>query len=364
MIDNTSVPKVGSMQATTTFPGATWSNHPLVRLTLVRFRELLREPESMFWMFVFPTILAAGLGIAFRSRPPEILRVAAITPELARSLQREQLLDVQLLTMPAAEESLRLGKIALVAAPDAGGTVLYRYDETSAEGRTARMLANRAIQRAAGQVDPVESKDEPIVERGSRYIDFLIPGLIGMTLMDSAVWGVGYPIVDARRKKLMKRLIATPMPRHYYLLSFVLSRLLLLILEVGAMLGFSVLVFQVPVRGSLLDLAVLCVLGSLAFGALGLLLASRMQTIEGVAGLMNLVLMPMWLACGVFFSAQRFPDLLQPIIQVLPLTAQVDALRAIILQGANLAQVGPQLAILAGWLVVCFALAMRLFRWR
>jgi ABC-type multidrug transport system permease subunit len=201
-------------------------------------------------------------------------------------------------------------------------------------------------------------------EPGSRYIDFLLPGLLGMNLMGSAIWGMGFAIVDARRKKLMKRLIATPMPRHYYLLSFVLARLLLLVVEVGVLLGFGAWVFQVPVRGSMLDLAVLCVLGSLAFSALGLLIASRAQTIEAASGLMNTVMMPMWIVSGVFFSAQRFPGALQPAIRALPLTAVIDALRAHMLQGASLAQVAPQLGVLGVWLLVSFTLALKLFRWR
>jgi ABC-type multidrug transport system permease subunit len=226
------------------------------------------------------------------------------------------------------------------------------------------MLAEQAIQRAAGRADPVLSSDRLMREPGSRYIDFLIPGLLGMNLMGSAMWGLGFAIVDARRKKLMKRLVATPMPRHYYLLSFVLARLVLLVAEVGVLLGFSAWVFQVPVRGSMLDLAALCVLGSLAFSALGLLIASRAQTIEAASGLMNTAMMPMWIVSGVFFSAQRFPDMLQPVIKALPLTAAIDALRANMLQGAGLAQVSPQLLVLAAWLAVCFPVALKLFRWR
>ena len=242
--------------------------------------------------------------------------------------------------------------------------MVYRYDDTNPEGRTARMLADRAIERAAGRADPVASSDRLMREPGSRYIDFLLPGLLGMNLMGSAIWGMGFAIVDARRKKLMKRLVATPMPRHYYLLSFVLARLLLLVVEVGVLLGFGAWVFQVPVRGSIPDLAVLCVLGSLAFSALGLLIASRAKTIEAASGLMNTAMMPMWIVSGVFFSAQRFPGVLQPMIRALPLTAVIDALRANMLQGANLAQVAPQLGVLGAWLVVCFTLALKLFRWR
>ena len=341
-----------------------WADHPLAQLTLVRFREFRREPEAIFWVFVFPVLLAAGLGLAFRNRPPDVIGIAAVTPELASSLRQEKLLDVAELSAAAGEEALRTGKVALFAAPSPGGAVVYRYDNTNPEGRTARMLADRAIQRAAGRVDPVPSSDRLMREPGSRYIDFLIPGLLGMNLMGSAIWGMGFAIVDARRKKLMKRLIATPMPRHDYLLSFVLARLLLLVVEVGVLLGFGVWAFQVPVRGSLLDLAVLCVLGSLAFSALGLLIASRAQTIEAASGLMNTVMMPMWIVSGVFFSAQRFPGALQPAIRALPLTAVIDALRAHMLQGASLAQVAPQLGVLGVWLVVCFTLALKLFRWR
>lgn len=344
--------------------GTGLADHPLVQLTLVRFREFVREPEALFWVFIFPILLAAGLGIAFRNRPPEVLKVAAVTPELARSLRQEKLLDVRQLSPEAAAEALRTGKVALLAEPGARGAVVYRYDDTNPEGRSAQMLADRAVQRAAGRVDPVASSEQLMREPGSRYIDFLIPGLLGMNLMGSAIWGMGFAIVDARRKKLIKRLMATPMPRPYYLLSFGLSRLLLLWVEVGVVLGFGALFFGVPVRGSLFDLAVLCVFGSMSFCAVGLLIASRPQTIEAASGLMNLVMMPMWIVSGVFFSAQRFPDVVQPAIKALPLTAVIDGLRAIMLQSASLAQVAPQLGILGAWLIICFTLALKLFRWR
>jgi ABC-type multidrug transport system permease subunit len=361
----TAIANVQSREAARRSPRRTGvADHPLVQLTLVRFREFLREPEALFWVFVFPLLLAAGLGVAFRNRPAEVLKIATVTPALTQSLRAEKLLDVEQLSAPAAEEALRTGKVALLAEPGPDGSVVYRYDDTNPEGRAARLLADRAVQRAAGRADPVSSADQLLREPGSRYIDFLIPGLLGMNLMGSAIWGLGFAIVDARRKKLMKRLIATPMPRHYYLLSFVLSRLLLLVIEVSALLGFGVLVFHVPMRGSLLVLAILCVLGSLSFSALGLLIASRVQTIEAASGLMNFVMMPMWIVSGVFFSAQRFPGVLQPVIKALPLTAVNDALRANILQGAGLVQIAPQLGMLGAWLIVCFALALWLFRWR
>src|SRR5579863_1017296 len=364
MSDN-SIPDVRAVVAEKKSPRVnSFMDHALVQLTLVRFLEFTREPEALFWVFVFPVLLAAGLGIAFRNRPAEVLRIAAVTPDLAQSLRQEKLLEVQQLDQHAAQEALRTGKVALLAEPGEGGTVEYRYDDTNPEGRTARMLVDRQIQRAAGRVDPVATSDLLIREPGSRYIDFLIPGLLGMNLMGSAIWSMGFAIVDARRKKLLKRLIASPMPRPYYLLSFLLSRILMLVAEVGVLVGFGALLFHVPVRGSLLDLGAVCLLASLSFSALGLLLASRARTIEAASGLLNIVMMPMWIASGVFFSSQKFPDRMQPVIKVLPLTAVIDALRANMLQGSNLARMAPQVGIIAFWLVICFALALKLFRWR
>jgi ABC-type multidrug transport system permease subunit len=340
------------------------ADRSLVQLTIVRFKEFLREPEALFWVFLFPILLAAGLGLAFRNRPAEVLKVGAVTPEIAAALRHDKLLDVQELDARAALQALRAGKVALVAEPASGGGVVYQYDDTNPEGRTARMLADRALQKAGGRTDPVSSSDRFMREPGSRYIDFLLPGLLGMNVMGSSIWSLSFGIVDARRRKLLKRLIATPMPRHEYLISFLLSRLIMLIVEVSTLLGFGILVFHVPVRGSLLSFAALCILGSLAFSSLGLLIASRVRTIEAVSGLANSVMMPMWIVSGVFFSAQRFPDIIQPVIQALPLTAIIDALRANMLQGASLAQLWPETAVLGAWLIVSFTLALRLFRWR
>lgn len=341
------------------------SDHPLYQLTLVRFREFIREPEALFWVFGFPILLAAGLGLAFRNRPAEVLTIGAATPELAAAVRAEKQLSVQEFgTQSAGEGALREGRIALLVARGADGGVVYRYDDTNPEGRTARMLADAAVQRAGGRGDPVAVRDDYMREAGSRYIDFLVPGLVGMNLMGSAMWGIGFTIVDARRKKLMKRLVATPMPRHYYLLSFVFARLALLVVEVGSVVGFGAWVFGVPVRGSLVSLSLLCVLGSMAFGSLGLLIASRVRTIEAASGLMNLVMMPMWILSGVFFSSQRFPDAIQPVIKALPLTAAIDGLRAHMLQGAGLSTLAPQIAILSVWLALSFSVALKMFRWR
>ncbi|HEX5108652.1 MAG TPA: ABC transporter permease [Vicinamibacterales bacterium] len=356
--------RFGTLERQLAPPPSTITGHPLVQLTLVRIREFLREPEAIFWSMAFPILLAAGLGIAFRNRPPEVLKIAAVTPELTASLAREPLLDVRQLSPAAGDRALRIGDVALLAEPGAGGAVTYRYDDTNPEGRTARLLADAAVQRAAGRSDPVRVNDRLVREAGSRYIDFLIPGLVGMGIMGNSIWGLGFAIVDSRRRKLMKRVIATPMRRHHYLSSFLIFRMLLLGVEVGVPVVFAILVFGVPFRSSSLVVAGLAVLGSLSFSALGLLIASRARTIEAVSGLMNLVMLPMWVLSGVFFSAQRFPDSVQPIIKALPLTALIDALRASMLQGSGFLELQRETATLAAWLVVCFAAALGLFRWR
>lgn len=340
-----------------------FSNHPLVQLTLLRFREFIREPEAVFWALIFPIILATGLGIAFRGETATPVRVAVTGDDLAQSLREDPALEVVTMTPAEAADALRAGRILIVIEPD-GNEVTYRYDDTNPQARAARAAANQALQVAAGRTDPVAVADVITREAGSRYIDFLIPGLVGMGIMGNAIWGLGFSIVDARRRKLMKRIVATPMPKHLFLGSFLAWRMMLLPVEVGVPVVFGNLAFGVPVRGGIIDLALVAIVGSMAFSAIGLLIASRARTIEAVSGLMNFVMMPMWILSGVFFSADRFPDSVQPIIQALPLSALVDALRASMLQGASLVVLWPQLLVLCLWLVVAFTVAMRLFRWR
>jgi ABC-2 type transport system permease protein len=335
----------------------------LAQLTRMRFLEFFREPEAIFWSFIFPVLLAAGLGIAFRNQPAQVVKVGATDPRLAAALRHEKGLQVQQMDRAAGDTALRTGRIMLLAMPGAGG-VVYRYDDTNPESRTARLLADRAMLKASGLPQPVKASEDLVREPGSRYIDFVVPGLLGMNLMGGGIWGLGFAIVDARRKKLLKRLVASPMSKWEYLMSFLLSRLVMLCFEVVAFLGFAVLAFGVPLRGSMVQLGILCLLASLAFSALGLLIASRAQTIEAASGLMNFVMLPMWVLSGIFFSAERFPDSVQPFIRVLPLTAAIDALRGNMIQGLSIAQMNWQIAVLVCWLIFGFFIALRLFRWR
>jgi ABC-2 type transport system permease protein len=343
------------------------ASQPLVQLTLVRIREFVREPEAVFWTFFFPTILAVALGIAFRGSGEEAVPVAVEAGPRAHAvvaaLRASGRAEAEVLAAGEADDELRRGSVALVVTAEAGA-VRYRYDPTRADSRTARLIVDDVLQRAAGRTDPRRVLDIHVTERGSRYIDFLIPGLLGLNLLSTGLWGVGYTVVRMRSDRLLKRFATTPVRRSDFLLSFMLGRLLFLALELPLLIGFAVLAFGVPVRGSLGTLALAAMLGAFSFTGLGLLVASRTRSTEGVQGWMNLVAVPMWILCGVFFSAAHFPDAMQPLIQALPLTAMNNALRAVMLDGASLLGIVGSLAIVSAWGAASFMVALAIFRWR
>jgi ABC-2 type transport system permease protein len=339
---------------------------PLTELTLARIRELTREPEALFWVFVFPILLTAILGLAFRSRPPEALPVAVVAGPLANAhlaaLSKGSDLKASILPEREARQALASGRVVLVVSADE--TPVYSYDPTQPESRAARLSVDAALQRAAGRADAFTAGDAHLTEPGTRYVDFLVPGLLGMNLMGTGMWGIGFSLVVARNGNLLKRLVAAPVRRSHLLGAQLTSRLIFLIPEAGALLLFAHLALGVPFRGSLVLLAAISLLGALTFSGLGLLTAARPRTIEGVSGIMNLVMVPMWIFSGIFFSTERFPAKIQPFVQALPLTALNDALRGVMLQGTGLAPLLPELALLAAWGTMSFVLALKFFRWQ
>jgi ABC-2 type transport system permease protein len=336
----------------------------------VRMKELRREPEVVFWVFGFPILLALGLGIAFRNKPADMVPVAIVSgPESQNALSMIQSspngssIRADVLDKATALRGFRLGKYDLVIESNHQGGYEYRYDPARPESVLARAVVNDSLQTGAGRKDPVPTSATTSSEPGSRYIDFLIPGLLGMNLMNAAMWGIGFALVDMRQRKLLKRFVATPMRRSDFLLALLSSRLLLMLIEVGLLLGFGVLAFHMRILGSLWSILLIGAIGAISFGGLGLLTASRAQKIESASGLMNLVMMPMWIFSGVFFSGERFPAAVQPFIKALPLTALNDALRATILEGASLTSQSGRILVMALWGGISFALALRWFRW-
>jgi ABC transporter DrrB family efflux protein len=339
--------------------------HPLVELTTARFKEFLREPEAVFWVFAFPVIMTCALGVAFRSSADQPILVGVVqgtaSASMTAALERAGGFVVRPIEPADIGRAVRDGRASVVVEP--GAPPIYHFDAARAESQAARLAVDAALQQAAGRLDAFRADERPIAVVGSRYIDWLVPGLLGMNIMSTGLWGVGFGIVTARTKKLLKRLVATPMSRAHYLASHVLSRLVFLALETTVLIGFGWLAFGVAVHGSLVTLAFVAVVGALSFGGLALLVSSRARTIEAVSGLLNLVMLPMWVLSGVFFASSNFPDVIQPFIQALPLTAMIDALRAIVNEGATLAEVGGELAVLVVWGGVSFVAALKLFRW-
>lgn len=367
---------------------------PLGQLIMARLREFYREPEAIFWVYGFPIVMVVLLGIAFRNKPVEQVRVDIVDNPLAAKTKdalakgaTSQKFVAEIHDDPTAQLRRRTGKTDLVilATPDgtssAGATAssaanvessaangssphyAFYFDPSRPESVLAKNAVEDALERAAGRKDVLTVSDHPVEEPGSRYIDFLVPGLLGMGLMGGGLWGVGFVTVDMRIRKLLKRFVATPMKRSHFLAGIMISRLVFMVPEVLILLVFARLVFDVVIQGSLLAIVVLILLGAFTFAGIGLLVASRARTLETVSGLMNLVMLPMWVLSGIFFSSERFPEAVQPVIQALPLTPLIDALRAVMLEGASFPQIGRQLAELAAWGIVTFVLALRWFRW-
>jgi ABC-2 type transport system permease protein len=356
---------------------ASLSDSPLWNLTVTRLRIFYREPAAVFWVYGFPLIMAMALGVAFRDDPQEriaidVLRTAASASgarveadEIAELLSKDSRFHVVISPAEDWKKRLQSGKTDLVIEILSHGQSSYRlWDEPRrAESRLARYAVEAALLRAAQPAStsaPVHHLEEP----GSRYIDFLLPGLIGMNLMGGGLWGVGFVLVDMRVRKLLKRFLATPMRRSHFLLAVMLSRLFFTLTDIVLLLVFGYVMFGVRCEGSYLDLSLAVLLGGASFAGIGLLVASRAQTVETVSGLMNLVMLPMWILSGVFFSSERFPEVIQPLINLLPLTALNQLLRGIMLEGASLAALWPQVTILALYGGGTFAAALRIFRWR
>jgi ABC-2 type transport system permease protein len=345
------------------------SYSPLGQLILARLREFFREPEALFWVYGFPILMVVALGIAFRNKPVERISVdvqeGSHAAAVVAALEKHERFTVQTHDAATCRLRLRTGRTeVIVAAPKASPSgYLFEFDPTRAESLLARNAVNDALQTAAGRQDPVPVENQELNEPGGRYIDFLVPGLLGMSLMGGGLWGVGFVTVDMRIRKLLKRFLATPMRKSHFLAAIMLSRLIFMIPEMLILIVFARLAFGVVIQGSIVAVLALILLGAFTFAGLGLLVASRARTLEAVSGLMNLVMLPMWVLSGIFFSSERFPEVVQPFIKVLPLTPLISSLRAVYLENASLVSQWPQLAILAAWGLITFALALRWFRW-
>ncbi|MBX3415626.1 MAG: ABC transporter permease [Pirellulales bacterium] len=392
--------------STGTWPAATRRrSNPLLQMTLARLRLFLRDRSAIFWVYVFPMLLLAALGVAFGHRPetrlpvdvvegPGAKQIAAVLESNGTGVQSStatplvdehppvNYFDVQTVTLDDGLHRLRTGRSAVLivpgliaeesvaAATDAAVDIAwtkfsidYRYDPSRPESLTVRAAVDDCLQRAAGRGDPLGVHDVVAVEPGGRYVDFVLPGILGLCIMTGGLFGVGMTVVDMRTRHLLKRLVTTPMRKPDFLMSLILARLFFLLSQAVIVLIFARFVFDVAMLGSWWPLMTLVLFGCVAFCGLGLLAACRARTMETASGIVNLITMPMWLLSGIFFSPDRFPAAVQPLVQALPLTPLVSGMRAVMLEAGGFVAVAPQLAVLALWSVLTFVGAILFFRW-
>ena len=342
------------------------AHHPLIELTLARLREFVREPEALFWSFIFPIVMSVAMAFAFPSAGSQAVRVGvppgAASDALRATLRADPGVEVRDVAPDEELRYLREGDVHVIVRP--GDPPTYRFDPDRGESRVARLVVDNVLKRAGGRREPWQAREDAVAVPGSRYVDWLIPGIIALNIMNNGMWSIGFMTVQARLRKLLKRLAASPMKKQEFLIAQVLARLLFLGPEIAVPLLFGALVFDVPIRGSILNIGVVALAGALTFSAIGLLLGSRARTLEAISGLMNLSSVPMWVLSGVFFSSSNFPAVMQPVIHALPLTALVDALRAVVLEGASLGEIRIELLTLMTWAIATFAIGLRIFKWR
>lgn len=344
-----------------------YSDHSLYQLTRWRLNEFLRRKDAIFWTYGFPLVMLLALGFAFRDRPPEPLVIEVIGPRAAeveaQIAQNSKDLVVKHFDDELWQKRLQSGRVSAVIETGEKDSDFKIWDEERREeSRVARFAIESALLKK--QNSEVRFEIEQLSAQGSRYIDFLVPGILSMNLMSGGLWGVGFGIVDMRVRKLLKRLMATPMSKNYFLLSLMFVRLMFGVCEQAAILMFGLFVFNVHCQGSYLDLVIVLLVGGMSFVGIGLLVASRAQTIEAVSGLMNLTMIPMWILGGIFFSNERFPEMIQPIIQILPIVPVVNSIRAVMLDGTSIVHLTTPLAIMAAWGIGSFLIAAKIFRWK
>ncbi len=336
-----------------------------------RWREFRREPSAFFWVIFMPILWMLALGFAFSKPRPESYGIGWVTApsagEFSARVEEKLGTDPQIKLRRGSAEDLgvkmKRGEISLIVRAQDAGSFVYQLDSSNPEALRARGYVDDIVQAVGGRQDPVRAETEAVLAEGGRYVDFLIPGLLGLSIMSSSLFGVGMTLVSNRKENLLKRYIATPMPTHDFILSHICGRLMILVAEFTAVMAAGFLIFRFQVYGSWLSYGLFAVLGAGAFTGIALLCASRTRSIAMISGLTNLISLPMMMLSGVFFSKNNFPEWLIKVTNFLPLTALNDGLRKIALEGLPLSALGFEAAVLGFYLVVGSLAAQRLFKW-
>jgi ABC-2 type transport system permease protein len=366
--------------------------NPLIQLILIHFREFVREPGIIFWSIIFPIAMAWVLGIAFSKQSELIQQVVLIENSRVQYPPfREFLNDSKKITKEFFDENTdcyektmasdKLGKTTFrfistdwdhgilllkrgqvnVIMKEYPDSLEYFFDPMNPQAKTIFILLSSAI---SNQNLVYESAAvSPLTQKGNRYIDFLIPGLLALGAMNSLLWGISYALIEMRSKKLMRRMVATPMKKSEFLISFFIARLLIALIEAAILWTFAYFYFRISLQGSIPALITIFLAGNIAFSGLAVLISSRTANSRIGTGLINVVTMPMMILSGIFFSYHNFPDFAIPIIQKMPLTMMADSIRAVFIEGSGIIQVAVNSAILTGLGVCCFLIGLKIYKW-
>lgn len=333
------------------------------------WRDYLRTPEAVFWTYGFPFVMTIVLGLAFSGGGAEPSRIGVLGSgfDAAVGIERsaaetDELQVVRFADEESARRALIAGRIELVLGGDIANPILD-LDPRRPGSELAELRVDRRLSIARG-VDPGPEVDRhEIVEPGGRYVDFVLPGLIALNVLGAGVYGIGYNIVQMRSRNLFRRLWVTPVGRAEFLLGFLGARGVLALIPPFVILLFGSVAFGVPVRDGLPMFALLVLAGAASFSGLGMLISSRARTLEAVSGLMNFVMLPMWLLGGAFFSTAKFPETVQPLLRAVPLSWLCDGFRDALLGAEVHVDQWTAVGLLFGFGVLCFGIATRVFRW-
>ncbi|MDH4200500.1 MAG: ABC transporter permease [Spirochaetia bacterium] len=354
-------------------------NRTIKQLIVVQMKEYWREPEVLFWTLGFPIMVASVLSLLYSFKPAVNYKAAIIeyhartdsaiakrnipftdTREIVIPGKSSRKISLERMTMQNAEKAYQSGKIEIIIEIKDGSTVQYYFDPANERTENLYLWIDHTVHE---NNDGIVSKIAPLSQRGSRYIDYLIPGLIALGIMNATLWGIGWTLIEFRIKKFLRRMIVTPMKKLDFMLSISLTRLLLSIIEAGILIIFAHYVFGVSMQGNPLVFAFVFLSGHVAFSGMSILMASRANNTRVANGLINIITMPMFLLSGVFFNYHSFPDWMITLIQYLPLTVLADSLRNVFLFGGGMANVIFPVSYLLTFGAVFYLLGLKMYRW-
>jgi ABC-2 type transport system permease protein len=361
----------------------------LWQLILINYKEFVREPGILFWALAFPVLMAWVLGIAFSKKAEFIQNVAYVKSslhtnnELTAFLESSEIVFPKInpgpeyrksfetkmgrisfrlipVTMDSAVLMLKRGQASIIL-QDKKDSLYYLFDPQSADARFNYIMLSSAINHE--RIIQDTTSVQILSQKGTRYIDFLIPGLLALGIMNDFLWGIGYGLIEIRTKKLLRRMVAAPMKKSLFVFSHFFARITLAIFEAVVLLLFSWVYFRIQIQGSFTAFIMLLLAGSFCFAGISILVASRTSSSRIGNSLINLISMPMMILSGIFFSYHNFPDFIIPVIQKLPLTMLADSLRGIMIEGTGLVENMPQFLFLSGLGTICFLVGIRIYKW-